>query len=315
MWSLHKPRDIEKTGDDRPVDTLLEYVWRMSGKHQIFICLIAVVVGALSMAPLELQRRIVNTAVEQGDLSLLLTLGGIFAGVLVLQGGLKFFLRMYQGWLSESAIRYCRGHLAGLHDGATSDDKESGSRVAVITAEVDKLGGFVGEGLSQPIVNSGMLVAIAAYMLIVDPVVAGLSFLFLIPQALLVPFVQRWINALIEKRLSMIRDLSDALSNDEDEQKSGKKYDLMDSVFSNRMRIFLLKFSMKAVINLLNALAPLTVLVVGGYFVVQGETEIGIVVAFMSGFDKLSDPVRELISFYRIAAQAAVQHRMIAEWM
>ncbi|MEQ9491483.1 MAG: ABC transporter ATP-binding protein [Alphaproteobacteria bacterium] len=315
MWSLNKPRNIEKTGDDRPVDTLLEYVWRMSGKHQIFICLIAAIVGALSMAPLELQRRIVNTAVEQGDLVLLLNLGAVFAGVLVLQGGLKFFLRMYQGWLSESAIRYCRGHLASLRNESQSNNGENGSRIAVITAEVDKLGGFVGEGLSQPIVNSGMLIAIAIYMLIVDPLVAGLSFLFLIPQAVLVPVVQKWINALIEKRLSLIRNLSDSLSNDQDESGAGKEYTLMDSVFSNRMKTFLLKFAMKAIINFLNAMAPLTVLVVGGYFVVQGETEIGIVVAFMSGFDKLSDPVRELISFYRIAAQAAVQHRMIAKWM
>lgn len=315
MWSLNKPRNIERTGDDKPVDSLLEYVWRMSGRHQIFICLIAAIVGALSMAPLELQRRIVNTAVEQGDLAMLLNLGAAFAGVLVLQGGLKFFLRMYQGWLSESAIRYCRGHLAGLQKGSQSDNGENGSRIAVITAEVDKLGGFVGEGLSQPIVNSGMLIAIAVYMLIVDPLVAGLSFLFLIPQAVLVPIVQKWINALIEKRLSLIRELSDSLSNDHDESGAGTEYTLMDRVFSNRMRTFLLKFAMKAAINFLNAMAPLTVLVVGGYFVVQGETEIGIVVAFMSGFDKLSDPVRELISFYRIAAQAAVQHRMIAEWM
>jgi len=39
------------------------------------------------------------------------------------------------------------------------------------------------------------------------------------------------------------------------------------------------------------------------------------VVAFISGFERLATPLRELIAYYRIAAQANVQHKMIARWM
>jgi ABC-type bacteriocin/lantibiotic exporter with double-glycine peptidase domain len=49
--------------------------------------------------------------------------------------------------------------------------------------------------------------------------------------------------------------------------------------------------------------------------VIQGETTVGVIVAFISGFDRLSAPLRELVNYYRVAAQAAVQHRMIARWM
>ena len=66
---------------------------------------------------------------------------------------------------------------------------------------------------------------------------------------------------------------------------------------------------------LLNALAPICVLVGGGYLVIQGETSVGIIVAFISGFDRMSSPMRELLSYYRVASQAAVQHRLIAKWM
>ena len=62
-------------------------------------------------------------------------------------------------------------------------------------------------------------------------------------------------------------------------------------------------------------LAMSVVLVIGGIMVIQGQTEIGIVVAFISGFSKLSDPIRELITYYRDAAQPAVKHQMIADWM
>jgi ABC-type bacteriocin/lantibiotic exporter with double-glycine peptidase domain len=81
------------------------------------------------------------------------------------------------------------------------------------------------------------------------------------------------------------------------------------------MRFFLAKFALKSLLNLLNSAGPATVLILGGYLVIQGETQVGVLVAFLSGFERMSSPVRELISFYRVAAQASVQHRMIAKWM
>ena len=57
------PRAIPRSGDDSPAPSLARYVWRMSGKHQWGICLLALAVAGLSMAPLELQRRIVDGAV------------------------------------------------------------------------------------------------------------------------------------------------------------------------------------------------------------------------------------------------------------
>jgi hypothetical protein len=63
------------------------------------------------MAPLELQRRLVNDAVGGEDLWLLGLLGGVYLAVVVLETGLKYLLRVYQGWVSESAIRYTRRHL------------------------------------------------------------------------------------------------------------------------------------------------------------------------------------------------------------
>lgn len=313
------PRPIPKTGDDTPAGSLVRYIWRMSGCHQISICVLALIVASLSMLPLELQRRIINQAVADKELPLLVWLGSAFLVVLLVQGLLKFGLRLYQGWLSESAIRYNREHLARLQkERALSDsDAEEGRAVSVIGAEVDKLGGFVGEGLSQPVVNIGMLAVIAGYMLAVEPLVAAISFVFLVPQVLLVPIVQRTINRLLKRRLKLIRSLSDRVAESSDEEAAGEEAlkGNLDRIYGNRMRTYLLKFALKGLINFLNALAPLCVLLVGGYLVFQGETTIGVIVAFMSGFERLSNPLRELMAYYRVAAQANVQHDMIARWM
>lgn len=323
---LH-PRQVEKTGDDSPAGSLFGYVIRMSGVHQIWICLLAVLVAGLSLAPIELERRIVDKAIGDRNIDLLITLGLIYLGVIVLHGGLKFLLRMYQGWLSESAIRYSREHLAQIHEcrqagiqDAASDDNQdpTGKAVSIIASEVDQLAGFVGEGLSQLTVNVGLLLAIGIYMFVVEPMIALFSLPFLLLQALMVPWVQAAINRRVQQRLKLVRRLSDSISTIPEEfaeEEEARLIRELDAIYGNRMRIFLLKFSLKAFLNFLNALAPLSALAVGGYLAIQGETTIGTVVAFAAGFQRMAGPVRELANYYRVAAQAAVQHRMIARWM
>jgi len=137
-----RPRPVARTGDDTPARSLYRYVWRMSGRHQVWICLLAAAVASLSMVPLELQRRIVNDAVNQEDLRRLFWLGGAYLGVVPVQAALKYGLRVYQGWLSESAMRHTREHLSRIQEcrGATRSDAHDGRAVSVIGAEVERLG-------------------------------------------------------------------------------------------------------------------------------------------------------------------------------
>ena len=309
-------REVERTGDDTPAASVFAYVWRMSGWHQLAVCALAGAVAAISMAPLELQRRIVNNAVGAADLSLLWWLGGVYAGVVALQVGLKYALRVYQGWLGESAVRYTRGHLSGIFQDRVAREEEGGEgeAVSIIGAEVEKLGGFVGEGPSQFVVNAGMLVAIIGYMVVVQPMIAMFGLAFIVPQVVAAPLLQRWVNQLLKRRVEHLRRFGAMLTEEDDADETALRGQL-DRVFGNRMRIYLLKFAQKGFVGLMNALAPLAALVFGGYMVIEGQTTIGVVVAFVSGFDKLADPVRELVAWYRSAAQANVQHDMIARWM
>ncbi|MEQ8390513.1 MAG: ABC transporter ATP-binding protein [Thalassospira sp.] len=318
------PRSPEQTGDDSPASSLWTYVWRMSGWHQVAVCSMAVLVAILGIAPVELQRRIVDDAISSTDIDLLIQLAVIYLAVIVAHGAIKYVLRLYEGWLSESAIAYNRKHLTRLHvenqtGDQNGDDSGNGRAVSIIGSEIEKLGGFVGDGLSQPVVNTGMLVFGLGYMISVEPIVGLIGVVALIPQIALVPVIQKRINHLIERRVENMRSVSDQLSNlSPDAPKDTQVTPVnkgISALFDNRMHIFVLKFGMKSLINLLNAFAPVCVLVVGGYLVIQGETSIGIVVAFISGFDRMSSPMRELLSYYRVAAQAAVQHRLIAKWM
>lgn len=306
------PREVEKTGDDTPATSIWVYVWRMSGWRQIGLCVGAVGVSLLNLVPIELQRRLIDDAITQKDAALLLTLGGVYAAVLVVHRGANFALGVAQGWLGESSVRYTRSHLLGLWRARDAGARSKpGEAVSVMGAEVDKLGGYVGVAPSKASADAAMLLGVIGYMLYVAPMVAGLSIGLLLPQLLVAPLMQRRLNDLIEARLGMMRAFGEAIT----KESAGRDAALVAVIYRNHVRFYVIKHLMKAMLNLLNALAPLSVLLFGGWMVVQGETTIGVLVAFLSGFQRLADPIRSLITFYRETAQARVQHDMIARWM
>ncbi len=311
------PHAADRSAGARPARSLARYVWRMSGGHQLALAALALAVAGLAMVPLELQRRHVNEALGAGDLGLLVRFGTIYLGVVVAAALGKFALRLYQGWLAESAVLATRSQLARLHACRNEAHEEDGRAVSIIDREVDQLGGFVGEGPSSVVVNAGMLVAIVGYMLVVQPVVAAVGLAVLTPQAVLVPLLQRRVNRAMQTRVALLRELGDRVAEEggrEGEPRPRLQRHLRH-IYDNRLGIYALKYGMKSATNLLTNAAPLGVLLVGGWLVIEGQTTVGVVVAFLSGLQRLEDPLRELLNAYRLAAQARVRHQMIAQWM
>ncbi len=303
------PAPVELTGDDTPATSLWRYVWRMSGWRQLGLCALALLATALNLAPIELQRRLVDDAIAASDMALLWSLGLLYAGAILAHQGAKFALLVCQGWLSESATNYTRTHLLGLwRDGRAGQGAGPGEAAAILGGEVDRLGGFVGTGPSGAFADATLLLGLGGYMLFVDPPAAAIALALVAPQALLAPFMQRRLNRLMADQVSLGRDFAGALEDGEPEK-------LAPRLYRNRMLIHVWKQIMKAALNLLNAAAPLGLLLVVGMQVIEGSTTLGVLVAFLTATTRLADPIRNLIGFYRRAAQAGVQHDMIASWM
>ncbi|MCL5778754.1 ABC transporter ATP-binding protein [Limibaculum sp. FT325] len=307
---LPAPRHIGRTGDDSPARSLAGYVWRMSGWHQLGVALLAIGVSVLGLAPIELQRRLIDDAIGKGDGGLLVKLALVYLGVVVVQQALKLALRLAQGWLGESAVRYTRAHLLGIVVARGGGREGAGERVAVLTTETDQLGGFVGEGPSAAAANLATLAGVLAYTFWVEPRIALIGVALLVPQVIAAPLMQRKVNRLTARRLSLLRGLGRHVS-----ELDGAEAAEIGALYRNRLLIHLWKGAMKAVLNLANHFAPLGILLWGGFMVIEGETTLGVLVAFATGFERMAGPARELIGFYRKAQQAGVQHCMIAEWM
>lgn len=311
--AIFTPREIARTGDDRPAGSVWGYIRRMTGRAQVGAFVLALGVTLLGMAPIELQRRMVDDAISDADFTLLAFLTVVYLLVVFGHQTAKFALRTLQAWMGESAILYTRSHLWKLHRGDEAVD-EGKDVVAIVTREVEALGRFAGGAPSQAFANASLLIGTLAYMIWVSPVVAAAGLALLAPQAILTPLMQRRLNRLVEVRVRLLRRLTAAIgaSDPPDERHFAA---MTRRVFRIRLAFDVWKYLMKGVLNLMNSAAPLAVIAVGGWLVIEGDATLGVVLAFVTGFSRLGDPIRQLIAFYREAAEAEVRHRLIARWM
>ena len=125
------------------------------------------------------------------------------------------------------------------------------------------------------------------------------------------------VNTLVERQVGLVRRLGDeAVTQTASKSKTtSREFSTIRAIFRNRIRFYFLKYGLKTLLSVANSMGTLVVLVVGGYLVIQGKTTIGVVVAFVSGFERISGPLRDLLNFYREYEQAKVQLQMIVKWV
>jgi ABC-type multidrug transport system fused ATPase/permease subunit len=308
----------ESTGQIATVRALYRYVWRVSGRHQIALSLLAVAVFLLELAPLELQRRIVNHAVEGDGFRAIALLCLLYVGVVLAQGGLKLVLNVYRGSVGEAAARQLRLEeklVAVAGQGEGNGPKEQGVAISVIVSEVEAVGGFVGTSFSEPVLNGGILLSVFGYMLIVQPGLALVALVLFIPQMLFIPVLQAAINRRTAQRIKTLRSVSvDIVGNGEQGEgvDEGVYRDRVGEVYDLNMQIYRRKFSMNFLINLLHHLGVVGILFVGGWLLLNGRTDVGTIVAFISGLTRMNDPWNDLVDFFRNLMNAGVKYQLIA---
>jgi ABC-type bacteriocin/lantibiotic exporter with double-glycine peptidase domain len=294
--------------------TIIAYVLRFTGKHQVGLAILSTSVFALSAVPLELQRRIVNTIVDHGAFTTVVWLALGYASVALTEQCLKLCLNIYRGWVAEDAVRTLRTAIGGycsLEDSAA----DTGVEISMILDEVEPIGGFTGVSVSEPLLQGGILVSVLSYMLYLDHSLALLSLAFFVPQLVFVPLLQAAINRRAQARILTKRGISGrvieaaaALPHDWQWAKAP-----IERVFTLNMGIYRLKYTMNLLMNLMHYSAVAVALGVGGWLVLQGRLDIGTVVAIVGGLGKLNDPWGDLVNWARELSVVNVKYRLFAD--
>jgi ABC-type multidrug transport system fused ATPase/permease subunit len=288
--------------------TIMGYVVRSSGRHQIALAALSAAVFGLSSVPLELQRRVVNDAIKNGATETIMWLAIAYAGVAVLEQALKMALNLYRSWVSEDAVRTLRKTLEDVEGAEPCERDATGTHTAMAVAEAEPIGGFVGMAISEPLLQVGILVSVIGYMTSLEWWALALSAGFLLPQLLFVPALQHAINRRAEDRIKTLRQVSG------DIVEGGTPDDRhVERVFELNMGIYRFKFGMNLGMNLMYAFAVAVALGVGGWFAASGRIDVGTVVAVVSGLGKLKDPWSDLVSWGRELSVDSVKYRLFVD--
>jgi ABC-type multidrug transport system fused ATPase/permease subunit len=287
------------------------------------LIVLAIAAAVLAVAPLELQRHIINTLAGRETADRLAWLCGAYLVAALGIGGLKYLLNIKSAGLGEATIRSLREDIAGNPPppaGEAAADHGKGGQgtvVAMIAAEAEAVGKFVGDCISTPLVQAGTLFSVLAYMLYTEPRLGLVVLLIAVPQVVVVPIVQRRINARVRERVVTLRRAGDLVVADRETgpEPAGPLLSEIGGAFAAiynlRLQVFRLKFGLKYLTSGMQSIGVFALLFVGGIMVLRGKTEIGIVVAFISGLDRVLDPWRELIAFVRSTSAAKVQFDLI----
>jgi ABC-type bacteriocin/lantibiotic exporter with double-glycine peptidase domain len=298
---------------------LYHYIWNISGRAQIALALLSVFIFLLDLVPLELQRRIVNDAIGQRDFGALAWLCAIYVATAFGQGISKLGWNVYRNAVGEAASRRLRldTFSAALRHPEPDTTAKEGVGISIILAEADPVGLFVATSVSEPVLHGGVLISVFCYLIYLQPWMAAVALALFVPQCAFVPMVQRAINRLTESRIQIMRRLSVRIVAETAEgilEREERFYrQRVRSIYSLNMRIYRRKYAMNCLINLLYHLGTIGILFVGGWFVMQGKTEVGTVVAFISGLTKVNDPWNDLVTFFRDMTNAHVKYRLIAK--
>ncbi len=317
--------------------SIFAYVRAHSWRDQLAILALTLVSLPFFYYWVELPKRIVDDALGGGPgtrtlfgaelarLDFLLALCLIFLALVIVNGIFKYIINVYKGIVGERMLRRLRYDLYSRilrfppgHFRVVSQ----GQLVQMINAEVEPLGGFIGDAYSLPAYQGGMLLTILAFMFLQNPLM-GVAAIILYPlQILIIPRLQRQVNLLGKARVRQVRVLAERIgetatgvddirANAAGTFERARFSDELGRVFFIRMQIYRKKFFIKFLNNFLAQFAPFLFYSVGGFLVLQGELTIGAILAIVAAHEKLASPWKELLTYYQLMWDAEIKYEQV----
>ena len=278
--------------------------------------------------PLEMQKRIINHAINFKDVDLLLMYSGLYIAAVILAGVLKYAINVLQEFIGQKILLDMR---ARLYDHILSlplsffRRTPAGMVIASLTSEMSVIGEFLGGAIAVPVINILTLLAFAGYLAYLSPLLAALSFSIYPIEIFIIPILQKRFNLLNQDRIDLTRSMSniigEAVSGMQEihgnaghaiEKRKLARY--ADPLFSLRNAMNKYKYLIKFGNNFFQSLGPFILLLVGGYLTILGRLDLGALVAFLSAYEKLYDPWKELMDYYQGLQDSRVRYDRIMQY-
>ncbi|PCJ05256.1 MAG: ABC transporter permease [Rhodobacteraceae bacterium] len=291
-------------------------IWRVSGRRQLVLIALSVAIAALAALPLKFQQDIVNALTDgEATADTLFWLGAGMMGAILLSLALKWLMGVRSGVLGEDIIRFIRKRLYTDTNRNQLEPSaiQTGTLTTAISAEAEELGKFAGSAYSEPVVQIGTLISVIGFIASTQPGLGAIALAMIVPQVVLVLFTQGRINTLVANRVRLLRQATNQIGAAETNTVVQSVLDEFDSIFEARRRMFIWKLSTKFLLSTINGVGTVAVLMLGGWLVLQGRTDVGTVVAATLGLARLQAPTAFLIAFYRQVSANRVKFELLRD--
>ncbi|MEM7072851.1 MAG: ABC transporter transmembrane domain-containing protein, partial [Pseudomonadota bacterium] len=312
---------------------LFAYIFKHTKAQQLYLSAVIWCYYPIYLFSLELPKRIINEAIgaEQAEgphqvallginftfnsdqVGLLIWLCAIYLVVVLLNGGIKYYINVYKGRMGERLLRRLRYELYQRilrFPFRHFRNVRQGEVIPMITAEVEPIGGFAGTAYADPQFMGGMLLIALGFIVWQDPIL-GAAALSLYPvQMYIIPKLQRQVNQRSKERVKNVRamagELDDSMTRMIDIRTNNTvRFELsrmaqrLGWIYAIRLDIYRKKFFIKFLNNFIDKLTPFFFFLIGGYLVILGRLDIGALVAVLSAYKDLAAPWKELLRWYQ----------------
>jgi ABC-type multidrug transport system fused ATPase/permease subunit len=308
--------------------SLFSWIFAGNLKLQLMLLLIIIVMVGARVLPLEMQKRIVNEAINLQSIDMLLLYSGIYLAAVIFFSILKYLTNIIQTLITQRTTARMRKalyqHILTLPLNFFRKT-QPGTVVNALTTELTLPGNFVGMAVASPVTNGLTLLAFAAYLFWLNPLLAAVSLSIYPIVIFLVPLLQRGVNKANKKRVDAARKfaarIAESISGIHEIHGNGayrienRKYNqLVDRLLKIRIVWSLYRFAVKTANGFFTSLGPFLVFILGGYLTIKGRLELGALVAFLSAQERLFDPWKDLIEFYQVYQDGQVNYRRTMEY-
>lgn len=261
------------------------------------------------------------------QVSALVTLSVLFLLLVCINGAFKFYMNLYKGRLGERMLRRLRyelvDRLVRFPIGRFKRIK-SAEIASMVKDEVEPLGGFIGDAFVQPVFLTGQALTVMVFILSQNVMLGLIALGIVFLQAGVIPRLRRPLIELGRQRQIAARQfagrigevvdgMSDVRTNDATNYERADAADRLGQIYFIRYNLYFRKFAIKFLNNFLALVTPFLFYLVGGYFAIKGELDIGQLVAVIAAYKDLPGPIKELIDWDQNRLNAELKYGQVVE--
>ncbi len=305
------------------------FYWILRKYRSLQLFLIALIVLSLffKVYPLEMQRKIINVAINLKELDLLYLYCGLYMGAVLTANLMKYVINVLQAVIGQKILIDMRkelyGHILQLPL-QFFHRTQAGIIISAMTAELNAVGSFLGGAIAIPIASILTFITFLGFMIYLNPLLGLLSMGIYPFEILVIPMLQKRYNKQNKQRVQTTRSMANLVNesvsgihevqgNTSHRLEQKKLNTFIHRLYAINKKLFIYKYGIKSSNNLFQSIGPFILFLVGGYLAIHGNFTIGALVAFLSAYEKVYDPWKEIIEYYQLYQDAKVRYKQIMQ--